>query len=200
MGRRHLEQAIASTGVKCDVQWLPYLLSPRTPPEGEDLREYLAAKYGSHVAQQIGDPGNPLQVAGRKLGITFDTSRRFINTISAHCVVEHVRSIDSVKADALMEAMFHAYFEKAKDLSKEKELQEVVNDIGMSSIVVKDIIGSQINRDAILTSDQEVKSKLRVSGVPFFMIEPLSGGRPIAFSGAQPSEIIAEQLLEAADD
>ena len=40
-----------------------------------------------------------------------------------------------------------------------------------------------------------------VSGVPFFVItnpnDPCS--RPVAFSGAQPPEVIAEVLQEAAD-
>lgn len=38
---------------------------------------------------------------------------------------------------------------------------------------------------------------LAVSGVPFFIIENQRGGRNSVFSGAQPPEVIAEQLEEA---
>ena len=38
-----------------------------------------------------------------------------------------------------------------------------------------------------------------VRGVPFFVVHPASGnGEPVAFSGAQPSEVIAEVLAEQA--
>lgn len=50
MGKRNLEQAIKDSGVQCRVEWLPFLLDPNTPPEGEDLLEYLVAKYGQGVA------------------------------------------------------------------------------------------------------------------------------------------------------
>ena len=42
-------------------------------------------------------------------------------------------------------------------------------------------------------------SRQGVSGVPFFVVHPASGaGQPVAFSGAQPCEVIAEVLAEQA--
>ena len=62
---------------------------------------------------------------------------------------------------------------------------------------------------AMLASDsfeQIVSGKARswsgkgVNGVPFFMIHPHSGtGQAVAFSGAQPSELIAQVLSEQAE-
>ena len=47
--------------------------------------------------------------------------------------------------------------------------------------------------------DQQAKS-LRVSGVPYFIIESDNSDiQPIAFSGAQPVEVIKAALEEAAD-
>ena len=38
-----------------------------------------------------------------------------------------------------------------------------------------------------------------ISGVPFFIIEQNNGGKPLAFSGAQPIDVIAECLEEASE-
>jgi len=181
------------------VEWLPFFLSPHTPPEGENLREHLAAKYGEAMAKKFTSPGNPLDVAGRGVGILFNPSRRFINTASAHRLMEHVNATQPDKGDSLMEAMFHAYFEEAKDLSKLEELVNVAAQVGLDREFVEAMISSAANLDAAVSrSVRDSQSRLKVRGVPFFLIEPLDGGRPIAFSGAQPPDVIAEQLLEAA--
>ena len=48
----------------------------------------------------------------------------------------------------------------------------------------------------VIVEDQSIKTR-RVSGVPFFIIERNDGSSPICFSGAQPSEVIADALEEA---
>lgn len=202
MGKRNLEQAIKDSGVDCKVQWLPFFLDPNTPPEGEDLFEHLAAKYGRGMAEKFRAPGNPLDTAGRKVGINFDKSRRFINTVSAHRLMEHANTSAPEKADSLMEAMFHAYFEQAKDLSTPEELMAVARSVGLEHAGVEQVLaaGSTELKDEVMASVRDSQRRLRVSGVPFFIIEPVDGSRPIAFSGAQPADIIAEQLLEASGD
>ena len=39
-----------------------------------------------------------------------------------------------------------------------------------------------------------------MSGVPFFVVHPPSGAQPVAFSGAQPPEMMAEVLTEQMAD
>lgn len=201
MGKRHLEAAISSSpelqGTVVRVHWLPFLLNQNTPEEGYDLRDYLAMKYGPDVAEKFGVPDNPLNSAGRKVGINFNLSRRIINTVAAHALVEHVMTSDIEKTNDLMEAMFVAYFEEAKDLSKVEELQSVGRVIGLCSETVKNVVTSNASKTAVLRKVRETQHAYRVRGVPFFLVEPIDGGRPIAFSGAQPPEIIAEQLVEA---
>ena len=126
-------------------------------------------------------------MAGRRAGIQFDSSRRFINTVSAHRLMEHVNTTSPELADGLMEAMFHAYFEQAKDLSKPEELMAVARLAGVDEAGAQEVVaaGSSVLRDEVMASVQDSQRRLRVSGVPFFVIEPLDGGRPMGFSGAQ---------------
>ena len=51
-------------------------------------------------------------------------------------------------------------------------------------------------------AESETKSKALswsrkgVSGVPFFIFESNTGGKPVAFSGAQPPDVIAELMTD----
>lgn len=50
------------------MTWLPYQLNANTPPEGEDMMEHLLEKYGPQAISTYGKPGNPLELAGKKVG------------------------------------------------------------------------------------------------------------------------------------
>lgn len=161
-----------------------------TPPEGYDLQEYLFSKYGSAAVARFSSLDNPLDKAGERVGITFNKSRRVINTLDGHRLMEWCNNNFPEKADSLMESLFHAYFEQAKDLSKVDELLSCAKAVGLDETAAREILEGTAFRDEVLLADGEVKSKLRVSGVPFFIIEPLGGGRPTAFSGAQVMTVI----------
>ena len=159
---------------------------------------HLTAKYGPAAVARFSSPDNPLDRAASKVGITFNKQRRVIRTADSHRLVEWTKATHPEREDALMETMFKAYFEDAKDLSKRSELVACAEASGLPAA----------DAEALLASDeyvQQVNTKARgwsrqgVSGVPFFVIYPASGdGQPVGFSGAQPSEMIAEVLKEQA--
>lgn len=101
--------------------------------------------------------------------------------------MEHVNTTAPEKADALMEAMFHAYFELAQDLSDPVQLAAVAQQVGVQGADHVLAIGSSVLRDEVLSAVHDSQTRLRVTGVPFFVIEPVTGGRPCGFSGAQVS-------------
>jgi predicted DsbA family dithiol-disulfide isomerase len=182
------------------IQWKPYFLSPNTPEEGEDLMEHLAAKYGRAAVEKFSAPGNPLDKAGEKVGITFTRTRRFVNTTNGHRLMEWCNINVPDKSNQLMEALFHAYFEEGKDVSKVPELISLASSVGLDAEAVRSMLSSDQFKQEVFQYDRQVKSQLRVSGVPYFIIESNTGDRPTAFSGAQPPEVIAEVLLEAQGD
>lgn len=59
-----------------------------------------------------------------------------------------------------------------------------------------------------MAKDKYAREKLKVSVVPFFIIESNKNNideneveiRPVSFSGAQPSDLIADQLINASID
>eukprot|EP00934_Nitzschia_sp_Nitz4_P008436 Nitzschia sp. Nitz4//scaffold436_size7492//5343//6008//NITZ4_009156-RA/size7492-snap-gene-0.13-mRNA-1//1//CDS//3329551848//8426//frame0 len=186
--------ASQSSGIKVNLEWMPFLLNPNVSDEGEDLAEHLIKKYGPSAADSINDPNSRLKVMGRNVGIEFSSTRRMLNTKRAHALVELIKNKgENDKANDFMEDLYKAYFEEAKNINDESLLKEMVKKYGVDESEAAFAMGEH-NLVTIAQEDRRIKSMYGVSGVPFFMIHPNDGGRPVAFSGAYPPEIIAEQL------
>jgi predicted DsbA family dithiol-disulfide isomerase len=157
----------------------------------------MISKKKQAVARFSG-PTNPLDVAGAKVGIRFNRSRRVIPTMRAHRLMEFCNSTHPEKSSALMNILFRRYFEEAQDVSKVDVLLQAAIECGLSQEESRSVLES----DAFKTEVEQhlmVAKRMRVSGVPYVIIESGDERRPIAFSGAQPPEAIAEMLLEATE-
>ena len=98
-----------------------------------------------------------------------------------------------------MNVIFNSYFTEAKDVSKIDELVECATTCGLDGAACKEMLESERYTREV---DAKAKSWSRqgVSGVPFFVVHPPSGAQPVAFSGAQPPEMMAEVLTEQMAD
>lgn len=177
---------------------MPFLLNPNMSEEGEGIKEHLTKKYGASAAASFNDPNSRLREMGRKVGIEFNNERKMVNTKRAHALVEQLKAKgENDSANEFMVDLYNSYFEDGKDINDEKWLIEKVQKYGVDESECQFAMGDH-NLVAIAKLDRDTKTKYGVSGVPFFMIYPNKGGKPLAFSGAYPPEIIAEQLEEAA--
>ncbi|WP_368041137.1 DsbA family protein [Leisingera sp. ANG59] len=70
VGYNQLAFAARRAGVALDIRWQPFDLNPDMAADGEDLREHLAAKYGS-TAEQSAQVRTQLTELGEALGFTF---------------------------------------------------------------------------------------------------------------------------------
>ncbi len=167
--------------------------------EGEDIKQHLLKKYGAAAMERFNDPNSQLKVMGRKVGIEFTDDRKVVNTRRAHALMEHLKTKgENDNANDFMVDLYKAYFEKGEDINDEKLLTEKIQKYGVDATEAQFAMGDH-NLAQIIQQDRRVKSMYGVSGVPFFMIHPNDGGTPVAFSGAYPPEVIAEQLEEAAE-
>jgi len=161
------------------------------------LIEYLGKKYGPQVAERAVHPDGHLNQAGRKVGIDFNPNRLIIPTMSPHRVVEWCKKEQPEKVDSLMESLFKAYFEEGKTIHLSEQLLECIDKAGLSAYSDKIItmLGTDEYKGEITSTDRFAKNQLRASGVPFFIIEKEDVDEsPIAFSGAQPSEVIQDAI------
>ena len=56
IGYKQLQQALQQLAgsFEVDIHWQPFELNPDMPPQGQDLREHLAQKYGASSEQSRG--------------------------------------------------------------------------------------------------------------------------------------------------
>lgn len=191
-----MEAASVKSKIPISLEWKPFLLNPNLS-QSQDLKEHLAQKYGAAATANFGDPNGRLMQMGRAVDIHFNTERRMVNTIAAHALVEAVKAEKGNDvANQLMERLYKDYFEGAKDISDTSVLLEAAASFGMEDRDA--VMALETGKADIRRMDQEVKNSLGVTGVPFYIIEPNNGDRPVSFSGAYPVDIIAEQLEKAA--
>lgn len=133
-----------------------------------------------------------LNEAGARAGIAFNDNRRIVPTLRAHSLMEWCNSAHPDRADALMTELFKAYFERAEDVSRPETLLQcaqaaAIQDARLGSVEsLRTLLQDEPLAAAVLAKDGAAKSGLRVSGVPFFVIENQRSGRAATkFSGAQ---------------
>ena len=189
IGKRRLEKAIAAQGHEVRVRWLPFQLNPQMPKEGISRREYRTKKFGTWERSLELDA--QMVAAGKAEGIyfAFDRIERTPNTLDAHRLI-WLADKEGVQ-DAVMEALFRAYFTEGRDISNRQTLIDVVAEAGLDRHQAEAVLKSDEGMEAIKEAD-ELARRYRVDGVPFFIIN----GK-ITLGGAQPPEAFLEAFRKA---
>lgn len=201
IGLRNLEAASKQSGVPTNLAWEPFMLNPNMPPEGESIKEHMSKKYGPSAVKNLGDKSSGLARAGAAVGIEFNNERNIYPTVQAHSVLEYVKNElgDTKKANDMMEELYQRYFIQAQNINSVPVLQEVCEMFGITDKeLVKAVAEDPARHQKVFDKDRLFKTRMNIHGVPFFIIEPNDGGTPTGFSGAQPPDLMAEYLREAA--
>jgi len=122
---------------------------------------------------------------GKDEGISFDFGRieRTPNTLDAHRLIWLAEK--QGVPDAVVEALFRAYFTERRDISNRQALINVVAEAGLDR-KPKAVLESVEGMDAIKEAADLVR-RFRVEGVPFFIVN----GK-ITLSGAQQPDAFLE--------
>src|ERR1019366_4950671 len=167
IGKRRLDKAITAHGEPVKVRWLPFQLNPQMPKEGICRKEYRTKKFGSWARSQELDA--QMVAVGETEGIhfAFDRTERTPNTLDAHRLIWLADQQGC--QDAIMEALFRAYFTEGRDISNRQALIDVVADAGLERQRAEAVLNGDEGMDAIKEAD-ELSQRHRVDGVPFFII------------------------------
>jgi predicted DsbA family dithiol-disulfide isomerase len=193
-----LQEASKIADVDVKVTWEPFFLNNNMPEEGEDMEAHIYKKYGAQGLEMLHDPNAYLYTAGRKVGIEFIKERNIYPTLKAHSLMEYAKEKDNDTANKLMEELYHRYFEKGDNINSEDVLVSIAAKMGIEESAAKDAMQNEKFQYDVQQKDQLHKQKMQISGVPFFVMDRKDGKKPVGFSGAQPIDIMAEQLEEAA--
>lgn len=187
IGTRQLEIALESLPtVDADVVYRPFLLDPRAPSEGVDLRETLRRKYGDpeplfrrveHAAQAVG------------LAIDFEKIRRGVSTVRAHTLLR--AALPKGTQRSLARAFFDAYFAEGRDVSAFDVLVELGVTHGFEEPEVVALLEDPRELGATRTEAAEAAAR-GVTGVPFTLI-----GHQVAVPGAQGADAFRRAVERA---
>eukprot|EP01137_Pigoraptor_chileana_P019612 Opistho-2@80856 len=193
VGKRRLEEAMKKTSDAFDfeVTWHPFFLRRDLPKEGMAIADYIEMVYGRKM--DVTSPSNPLNQAGREVGINFNSTRRMVPTLDSHRLVEFART--KGKQDACIEAVFRAYFENAVDISNHDNLVGIARSIGLDEAETRTFLASGNETAAIDAKDRENKMR-RISGVPHFVIRKDGAQRGVQLSGAQEPDTFVDAFEE----
>jgi len=192
VGKRHLSRALEMLkpeGLAFSVHWRPFQLNPDMPREGVDRATYRAAKFGSETRGAQLDA--QVATAGVAAGLVFrhDLMTRTPNTLDAHRVIR-LAGQHGVQ-DAVVEALFRAYFAEGRDIGNEAVLADCAEAAGLDRAAVTAMLFGDEGEAEIRAEDAAIR-EAGISGVPSFFLNGYA-----LFSGALPAETIAEGLRRA---
>src|ERR1700730_1963718 len=145
IGLRSLQAALARLGdaVSAEVHFQPFERNPQMPPEGQDLLEHIAEKYGSS-ADQIARSREMIRARGAELGFLFDMRKRgrVYNTFDAHRLLHWAGIEGGDRQKALKEALFTAYFTDGRNPGDHEVLVDLAERVGLDGDRARRILSS----------------------------------------------------------
>jgi predicted DsbA family dithiol-disulfide isomerase len=189
IGKRQLERALAALEkeeLHFSVHWNPFQLNPDMPKEGRDRMAYRAQKFGSAERAHELDERVANAAAAVGLQLRQDLMLRTPNTLDAHRLIWFAGR-EGVQ-DAVMEAVFKAYFTQGRDIGDRDVLADCAVEGGLDRTTVADFLAGETAANEMLAADR-VAREAGVNGVPSFFLDGYG-----LFSGAMPAETIAEAL------
>src|SRR5690606_3072474 len=122
--------------------------------------------------------------ASLDLPIDFERRTRIPNTARSHALTFWAQQ--EGYGDAMVEALFRAYFAEGRDIGAASVLAEIAESVGMDRDLVEARLASGFNLEDVHRTSEKVR-QMGLTGVPFFIIN-----RTHALSGAQDSSVFLE--------
>jgi predicted DsbA family dithiol-disulfide isomerase len=183
IGLKSLEQALEQLGseVTADIHFQPFELNPQMAPEGEDIGEHIAKKYGS-TPEQMAASREGIRARGAELGFTFNMEKRgrIYNTFDAHRLL-HWAELEGRQVE-LKRALFEAYFTDGRNPSDHEVLIDVATRVGLDAQQAREILASDRYATDVRQREQ-LFGQLGIRAVPSVIVNDkylIQGGQPVA--------------------
>ena len=164
IGYRQLAAALEASDVDHEIYWHPFELNPNMPPEGQDIGEHLAEKYGTTPEQSAANRAMMTE-RGKELGFEFNFAEgfRMHNTFNTHQLLHWAHEQD--RKNDLKQALFTAHFTHGRDLSADAVLVEIAGEIGLDRVEAKAVLDDQRFASAV-RQEQQFWVQQGIGGVP----------------------------------
>ncbi len=189
IGKTHLDKALADVpDHPFVIEWHPFQLNPDMPREGMDRREYLERKFGGKegAVKAYAPVVEHAEKAG--LSINFEGMTRTPNTLDAHRLI-HWAGIEG-KQSLIVDALFEAYFIKARDIGDHDVLTELAEEAGLDAAAIRRLLEGDSDVETIQSRDAHSR-KMGVTSVPTFIV-----ANQHAVPGAQQPELWKQVIAD----
>jgi len=190
VGKRRLEKAITLLGPAATVKvtWQPFQLNPTMPRKGADRPQYIRAKFGS--LERFAAMEERLVEVGASEGIEFNFSRisRIPNTLDPHRLIWLAQKHD--QQDAVVEALFKAYFVDGVDVGEPRNLVSIAAAAGIEKALAEKLVATDEGLKNVIEEEEKFKA-LEIDGVPGFVVNG-----EFLFSGAAEPQVMVEAFRE----
>ncbi len=196
IGKRRLERALAERPQPdLTIHWRAFQLNPDMPAGGMDRGQYLELKFGG--ASNAEAIYAQVRAAGETEGIdfAFERMKRTPNTIDSHRLIRHAgqkASQGQARQDAVVQALFDAYFLRAEDIGDLDVLVAAAAEAGLDGEETRAFLAGDAEAEAVRAEDRSAR-QAGISGVPCFLFNGQH-----ALAGAHPPEVL-HQLFDLAN-
>lgn len=190
LGWRRLKSALAlRPDVEPLIVWRPYQLDPTLPEQGVDRKAYMAGKFKDPL--KLKAVHTALVEGGAEDGIVFDFDAIALspNTNAAHRLIRWGQGAG--RQDAVVEALFAAYFTHGRDIGDPQVLAEIGEQAGLDRLVILRLLSEGADQDSV-AREHAMAVQGGITGVPFAIF----GGK-LAVVGAESPENIAAAIDKA---
>ena len=193
IGLRSLERALERIGndATAELHFQPFELNPQMPPEGQDVAEHIAQKYGS-TPEQLARSQESIRTRGAELGFTFDMDKRsrIYNTFDAHRLL-HWAQIEG-RQHELKRALFATYFTEGRNPSDREVLIDVATQAGLDPQRAGEILDSDLYAHEV-RAREEFYTRQGIHAVPSVIVND-----KYLIQGGQPAEAFEQVLRQIA--
>jgi predicted DsbA family dithiol-disulfide isomerase len=195
VGLASLETALSKLGpeVSAQLHFEPFELNPQMGPEGEDVGEHIAKKYGSTPEQQAANREN-IRQRGAAVGFEFrkEGRGRIWNTFDAHRLLYWAGEVDAGKQHALKKELLKAYHGEARNPSDPQVLLDCAAGAGLDRDDAEAVL--QEGRYAKEVREREgFWQQHGIHAVPSVIVND-----QYLIQGGQPPELFEQALREIA--
>ncbi|GGP26283.1 DsbA family oxidoreductase [Silvimonas amylolytica] len=193
IGLNALERALDQIGpdIKADLHFQPFELNPQMVPEGQDINEHLAQKYGS-TPEQSARNREGIRARGEEVGFKFsmDKRGRIYNTFDAHRLL-HWAAEEGKQRD-LKHALFKAYFTDGENPGDHDLLLKVAGEVGLDTERARAILASDEYASDVRQAELFYQQN-GIHAVPAVIINDRH-----LIQGGQPVEVFEQALRQIA--
>jgi predicted DsbA family dithiol-disulfide isomerase len=191
IGLKSLEQAVEKIGDMAEVKihFQPFELNPAMPPEGQDITEHLAGKYGA-TPEQTAKNREMIRARGAEVGFQFNMAARsrIYNTFDAHRLL-HWAELQG-RQHALKLALFELYFGKGESPASHDVLLRVAGEVGLDTVEAARILASDDYADEVRERERFYQQQ-SIHSVPAIIINERH-----LISGGQSAEVFEQALRQ----